>query len=109
MSPSQSKKLAVLTIATIFGVGLAKSLIVDEEFPPFRFFAATGFAGFGLSVAADIEPRVAGPFSVLILTVVLMEEGIPLATKLADLDRQSAALSKYRNLSNQRSIRKARR
>lgn len=82
MNPVQARKLTTLTIATVFGVGMAKSLIVDERFPPFKFFAACGVTAFLLSVAADIEPRVTGPFAVLILTVVMMEQGVDIMTEL---------------------------
>lgn len=82
MQATQAKTITVLTIATMFGLGMGKSIVVDQQFPPFRFFAATGFAAFLLSAAADVEPEVAGPFALLILTVVFLEEAPPLIQAL---------------------------
>lgn len=76
------KKITVLTIGTVFMIGLGKSLVVDEQFPPPKFFFATGFAAFALSAASDINPKLAGSFSLLVLTVVVMEEGMPLLQAL---------------------------
>lgn len=77
-----------MSIATVFGVGFAKSLVVDREFPSFRFFVASGFTAFGLSVAADVSPSLAAPFSLLVMTVVLMNQGVDLATALAELEEE---------------------
>lgn len=82
MNGDSSKKVTVLAIASMFGLGMAKSLLVDKRMPPFRFFAANGFAAFLLSAAADVEPDIAGPFSLLVLTVVALEEGPPVLKAL---------------------------
>jgi len=87
MNAAQSKKLSTLAIGSIVVMGAGKQLVVDGEFPPFKFWVAVGVTGFALSAVTDIEPTIGGGIAVLIATVVFMEAGVPLMEKLADMDK----------------------
>lgn len=86
MNGAQARKVTVLTIGTIFMVGIGKSLVIDHKFPSPKFFFASGFTAFGLSTVADLEPELVGPFCLLILTVVMLEDGVDLMKALQNID-----------------------
>jgi len=89
MNAAQSKKLATLAIGSIVVMGAGRQLVVDGEFPPFKFWVAVGVTGFALSAVTDIEPTIGGGIAILIATVVFMEAGVPLMQRLAGDDRRT--------------------
>jgi len=97
MDAIQSKKLTTLSIGTIVVVGAGKSLIVDGDFPPFRFWVAAGATGFILAGISDIEPTIGAGLAILAATVVMFESGEPLLRKLAQMDQDAAGTRKIRN------------
>lgn len=73
-------------------VGGGNAIVVDGKSPSFRFLIAVAITGFGLASVATVNATAAKGFSVIVITVVAIDDLPPLLKKLGKIDSSTVVV-----------------
>lgn len=82
MPKASAAGVVTLTSLTVLTVGVGKSVVVEKELPPFRFFLATSITAVTLASIAMISENAGKGVSLIVLIVVGIDELPPLLKAL---------------------------
>lgn len=74
MDPGKASKVVGVSMVLTVTVGVLNSLAKEEKLPSARFIVGSGVVWMVLSGLADVEPEIAAPLSIAILTTSLFSK-----------------------------------
>lgn len=81
MTTAQGQRVILLSAVTVLGVETLKAALTDKEFST-RLFVGGGITYTALAGLSEFAPNVAAAFSLLVMTTVLMQDGVTVGSRL---------------------------
>lgn len=75
MTTAKSQRIILAAGLLTFGIGFVNSLLRDGRPPTRRFLVGSAIAFFGISALSEVEPEIATPLALAVLTTALLGDG----------------------------------